>query len=486
MKNNAPTIAVVMCGGGGSRLWPRSRTLLPKPFLELPKANSESPSRTLLGETYARLAEANLDAVVTVAAADSAFLCGEFFRDGKANCPHFILAEPAAKNTAPAVAVAAEFIGKKFGDDAILLALPADHIIADSEKFWRCIGNAKIAAEKDYLALLGIKPDRPAVGYGYLALGEKINEDVFRIARFIEKPDIKRAEEYVKKGFFWNAGIFCFSARAIKKALAEFAPDIAENTKGIFADCGVNSPPSIINLNSDAYPRFPSISLDFAVMEKTQNAAVALASGIGWSDLGSWRAFAELLPADSDGNRAEYKAEFINSKNCAIMGDGGGGRFAAVIGMENICVADSKDALLICAMDSCEQAKEVFDKLRAQNHPAAAIPEKVRRPWGYYSVLAEGGGWKVKRIVVLPGAKLSLQSHSHRSEHWTTVEGVMTVVVGDKTFEMAKDESCRIPLGEKHRMMNNTDSDAAVIEVQVGDYLGEDDITRYEDIYGRI
>ena len=465
-------VPVIICGGSGSRLWPVSRSGHAKPFARLPGLNS-----SLLAQTYSRLAGLPLPptAVLTVAAAETLFLC----RESAANipAPHLFIGEPVARNTAPAVVAAAAMVRQRFGEDAVLLVLPADHLVADPAAFWTAAAYALQAAENGRFALLGITADSPATGYGYIECGMAQPGSCFAVRQFVEKPERRRAEEFLAAGnFLWNAGIFCFTAKTLFAALPTLAPEL----QAPLAELSPGDAPTWLP-ETAAYARFPDISFDCAVMEKTDN-AVVVAADAGWSDAGSWQALAQTLPADDAGNRRTGEALLLDCHNCFVAGEQ---RLIAAIALNDVHIIDTPDALLVARADSGERLREVFASLQKQARPEAATPATVRRPWGSYTVLAETPGYKVKRLEVLPGGRLSLQSHRHRSEHWTTVTGVMDIIIDGREFTQPAGQSCHVPQGVKHRMANSTNAPAAVIEVQTGDYLDEDDITRYEDIYGR-
>ena len=486
MAEKFPFVPVVLCGGSGSRLWPRSRATLPKPFIAMPDGGG-----ALLDRTFARVAESPVRpaAVMTSVSAEHAFLCRESFAARGPDVPHWIVAEPLGRDTGPAAALAAEICRRRIGDDAILLVLPADHLIADAAGFWDAAARAMESARAGNFALLGVAPDYAATGYGYIQRGEKTPDGgSFKVSRFVEKPERARAEAFLRSGdYYWNAGVFCFAAGTLLSALPSVAPELAgplsRAAAGAEQFCAAADSVSVFSPERGACAAFPAISFDRAVMEKVGGATVADAAGIGWSDVGSWRTLGATLSADENGNRVCGEAILEGAEDCVIVG---GGRTIAAVDVRGLHIVDSPDALLVSSRAGTERTREVFARLRGR--PEAEVPATVRRPWGSYTVLAEGAsgeGFKVKRIDVSPGAKLSLQSHRRRSEHWTTVAGTMTVTVDDREFALAVNESCFIPLGARHRMANLTDSPAAVVEVQVGDYLGEDDIVRYEDIYGR-
>ena len=468
-------IPVVLCGGGGTRLWPASRAALAKPYLRLPGMR-----HSLLAETYSRLRRTPPPrALITVAAAKDLFLCRAEAAIHAPDVPHFFIGEPEGRNTAPALVAAAAFAARRFGEESALLALPADHLVGDAAAFWRAAESALEAAAAGRIALLGMTPDKPATGYGYIECGAEKIGACYAVRRFVEKPDARRAAEFIAAGnFLWNAGIFCLTPKTLfaelPVAAAEFcaaADNLRPPEKG-----GEWLP------EAAEYAAFPNMSFDYAVMEKTRRAAVAAAKGAQWSDAGTWRAIAETLPADEDGNRIFGEAEFLECQNCFVAG---GERLIAGINLSGLHIIDSPDALLVAAAESAERVREIFIRLQKKSSPLAAESNTARRPWGSYTVLSEGAGWKTKRIEVAPGGKLSLQSHRRRRENWTAVSGIMGVVIEEREFFMRPGESCDIPAGAKHRMFNEGAEPAAVIEVQTGDYLGEDDIVRYEDIYGR-
>ena len=477
MAKTFPFVPVVLCGGSGSRLWPRSRAALPKPFISMPDGGG-----SLLDRTYARVARAPTrpHAVMTVVSADHAFLCAESFAANGPDAPHWIVAEPVARDTAPATTMAAEIIRKRAGESAVLLVLPADHMIDDADGFWKSAARAMASAADGRFSLLGIAPERAATEYGYIQRGEDLGDGLFAARRFEEKPQRSRAEAFLQSGdYYWNAGVFCFAAGTLRAALPKLSVELLKPLTR--ATAGAEKSDEMFSPPREACMEFPSISFDREVMERAANVTVADAAGIGWSDVGSWRTLGRTIPADDSGNRICGEAVTDGARDCVIVGDAG--RLVAAADVCGLHIIDSPDALLVCSARGTERTREIFARLRGK--PAAETAATTRRPWGSYTVLSEGGGYKVKRIDVFPGAKLSLQSHRRRSEHWTTVLGEMTVTVDAREFAMPVNESCFIPLGARHRMANNTQNPAALIEVQVGDYLGEDDIVRYEDIYGR-
>ena len=455
------------------RLWPVSRSGFAKPFVSLP-----GQSHPLLAQTYARLCDApSLAGVITVSSEKDMFLCREFAAVHAPNVPQLFIGEPHARNTAPAIMSAACWAAKRFGEESVMLALPADHAVKNVSAFWAAVNGAVHASLTGKIALLGITPDYPATGYGYIDAGEEDENGVRPVRRFVEKPDSQRAQEFVDSGFLWNAGVFGMQVGELFSQAAKFAPELSV--------IATQTPPAEGDVwlpESEQYKKFPEISFDYALAEKTDKAAVCAVNEAGWSDVGSWRAVADSLSADAEGNYNTADAVLIDSQNCMTVG---GHRAIAAVGVSNLYIIDTPDALLVAADDSGEKTREVVARLREQNRSQADTPVTVRRPWGGYTVLSEGEGYKVKRIDVNPGGLLSLQSHRRRDEYWTAVVGEMTVVLDGREFRLPAGESCHIPVGAKHRMGNNTSAPAAIIEVQTGDYLEEDDIVRYEDIYGR-
>ena len=467
-------IPVVMCGGSGSRLWPLSRSQLPKPFVELPSGG------TLLQQTFAGLASLAPEKVIAICAAEQLANVRAIFRISGLAAELVAIAEPQARNTGPAAAVAACFAGERFGADALLALLPADHVVENRPEFCRALAVAAAAAEQDRLALLGIKPDRHSDQYGYIKAGKRDSEGWCEVAAFIEKPDVQSAEKMIAAGgHYWNAGVFVASAGVLRAQFAAHAPEIAEIAAGLeICKSGDWFP------DAERYAAFPNISIDYAVAEKTDRAALVPDVDAGWSDVGSWHSFAQLIPAAAASNRATGRAQFVACAHCASFSTTD--RLIALVGLEKAVVVDTADALLVLGPQAASEAGAIYRQLVEAGDLAALSPPCEQRPWGRYWVLAAGPGFKLKRVEVDPGARLSLQSHERRSEHWTAVSGTMTATVGAKVFDLAVEDSCHVPRQARHRLANRTDRPAAVIELQLGDYLGEDDIRRYEDDYQRV
>jgi mannose-1-phosphate guanylyltransferase/mannose-6-phosphate isomerase len=474
-------IPVIMSGGAGTRLWPVSRQAHPKPFMHLPDGQS------LLQKTLQRsLSVKNVDRIVTVTNRDYYFQTRDEYADlpGGAEKPLDYILEPAGRNTAPAIIMAAWYIREQFGDDAVMLVLAADHVIEDQASFNAAVRHAEALAAQNYLVTFGIRPTGPETGYGYIEVDGELDEpESHKVKQFVEKPDLATAESYVASGdYLWNSGMFCFRAGAIIEAMQQFAPAIYEQAETCWQASSKDTP---LEMDLDAFSAMDNISIDYAVMEKADNVAV-VSCGFDWSDLGAWDAVSELIDADEQGNRNSGQAMFVDSINCYVNNrDDNGGRLITLLGIENTMVIDTPDALLVANREASQDVRKIVDQLKAEEHPAFEFHQTVHRPWGTYTVLEEGKGFKIKRIVVKPGASLSLQMHHHRSEHWIVVSGTAKVVNGDKEFLVQKNESTFVPAGNRHRLSNPGVMETVMIEVQSGDYLEEDDIVRFDDIYGR-
>lgn len=467
-------IAVVLSGGTGSRLWPLSRELSPKQFLPLTASN-----KSLLQETLLRLNGVVTEKPIIVCNVEHRFIVAEQMRAIDVDNAQIIL-EPVGKNTAPAVAVAA-LQALQSEEDAILLVLPADHRIGNSKNFHEAIQIAAEYASLDHLVTFGITADKPETGYGYIKAGESLAlNQVFKVDKFIEKPNKETAEEYLRAGnYYWNSGMFVFKASRYLEELAKFAPDMLAAVKRAYSDEKKDS--DFIRLNPETFSQCPADSIDYAVMEHTQSAVVIPVS-CQWSDIGSWSALWESEKQDGDGNVSFGDVILSDVKNSYLRAED---RMLVGVGLEDIIVVETPDAILVSHKDKSQQVKKIVDHLNQHKRQEAHSHKRVYRPWGSYETLAEGPRYKVKRIVVNPGASLSLQSHHHRSEHWVVVTGVAEVTNGEKVFTLQHDESTYIPAETKHRLRNPGNIMLELIEVQSGEYLGEDDIVRYEDNYGR-
>jgi mannose-1-phosphate guanylyltransferase/mannose-1-phosphate guanylyltransferase/mannose-6-phosphate isomerase len=468
-------IPVVLSGGSGTRLWPLSRASYPKQFLALVGEQS------LIQETVARARTATERAPIVVCSAEHRFLVAEQLRalglavgaDGAR-----VVLEPLARNTAPAVAVAA-LLAAESDPESLLLVLAADHAIADVPGFAAAIGIAAKTAATGHLVTFGMQPDRPETGYGYIRAGTALAGGAHQVAAFVEKPDAATAARYVAEGYLWNSGSFLFPAGLLLAELAAHAPAVLEAAKAALA--AATRDLDFLRLDEAAFAQAPSISIDYAVMERTKRAAVVPAS-IGWSDIGSFDALWAIGAKDPSGNVAIGDALVIDSTNSFVRSDG---MLTAVLGVADAIVVTSDDAVLVTTRDRAQDVKKLVDALKARSRKEGTEHRRMYRPWGFYEGLIQGDRFQVKRIQVTPGAKLSLQKHFHRAEHWVVVKGTAIVTRDSETLMVRETESVYLPLGCVHRMENPGKIPLVLIEVQVGSYTGEDDIVRIEDTYGR-
>jgi mannose-1-phosphate guanylyltransferase/mannose-6-phosphate isomerase len=392
--------------------------------------------------------------------------------------PNSFILEPFGRNTAPAIAAAVLHVAASHGDDALLLVLAADHLITDQPAFAQAVAKATSLAAQGKLVTFGIQPETPETGYGY------IEADGNKVVRFVEKPSLETAREYLESGnYLWNSGMFCFTAGTMLREMQLHCPDILAATRACLEQSRrVQGKGHIqIELEPETFGRVPDDSIDYAVMEKSRNVAV-VPCNIGWSDIGSWNAVGQLTAPDAHGNRIAGEVMLHDVSNCYIQSSQ---RIVGAIGVDNLIVIDTADAVLVADRSRAQDVKLLFARLKAQGHETHRLHTTVHRPWGTYTVLEEGPRFKIKRIVVKPAGRLSLQMHHHRSEHWVVVSGMARVVNGEQELFINTDESTYIPAGHKHRLENPGVVDLVMIEVQSGEYLGEDDIVRFEDIYGR-
>ncbi len=466
---------VILSGGSGTRLWPQSRTSYPKQFLPLVSDQS------LLQETARRVSDSSLFAPpLMVCNEEHRFLVAEQLREIGIQPSHIVL-EPLARNTAPAVAAAACLLAKT-DPDALMLVLPSDHMIEDRAAFLSIVKVAADAAAGGALVTFGIKPTRPETGYGYIAGGEALeaSKGCLKVDSFVEKPDLETAERYLKDGrYFWNSGMFLFGASAFLAECDLFEPDILKGAKAAVA--GAQTDLDFLRLALEPFTALPSKSIDYAVMEHTTRAAVVPAD-IGWNDVGSWASLWEIGDKDKDGNVVRGDSLAIDTRNSFISTDG---PLVAVLGVEDLTVVATMDAVLVLPLDRAQDVKTIIDRLKAEKRHESSLHPRVYRPWGFYQTVHDGDRFQVKRITVNAGASLSLQRHHHRAEHWVVVNGVAEVTKDDATFILHENESVYLPPLCIHRLVNPGKVPLNLIEVQSGSYLGEDDIERYEDIYGR-
>lgn len=467
-------VPVILAGGVGSRLWPLSRRLLPKQFLPLAGA------RTMIQETVARLEGlADCDRPVVLANHEHRFLAAEQLA-AIAVRPRALVIEPAAKNTAPAIAAAALLVARD-DPEALLLVLPSDHL-ADKERFQADVRTARTAAAAGHLVTFGIRPTLPATGYGYIEAGEPLagHETVLRIRRFVEKPDLETAKRFVASGaFLWNSGMFLFGARRFLEELGTHRPDILAAVERAVGEATTDL--DFVRLAEAPFAACPAQSVDYAVMEKTAAGAV-VRSAMRWSDVGSWSELWEVSEKDAAGNAVQGDTELLDARGCYVRADS---RHVSLLGVKDLIVVETDDAVLVAARSRAQEVKEVVARLDRQNRSEPVSHSRVYRPWGYYETVDAGAGYQVKRIMVKPGAALSLQRHARRAEHWVVVSGSARVTRGDEVMTLAADQSIYIPVGTKHRLENPGTDPVYLIEVQSGSYLGEDDIERFEDRYGR-
>lgn len=471
-------VPVILSGGAGTRLWPVSRSAYPKPFMRM--GDGESLLRKTLDRAL-RLADGA--PVLTVTGRDYYFLTrDEYAQHPGADLDRLpFLLEPAGRNTAPAVVLAALYAREHVGAEATLLILPADHLIRDLDAFVADAKRAAALAQDGWLVTFGIRPTHPETGFGYVRMGEAIvGREGRQVGAFVEKPTREVAESYVASGdYVWNSGMFCFRADALLEVAAQVCPDVLAAAQACHAQATSHESP--VEYAREAFLAQPDISIDYAIMERAPKVAVVPAA-FDWSDIGSWKAISDLDEADGDGNRVRGQAIVVESENCYIQSDA---RMVAAVGVKDLVIVDTGDAVLVSHRERAQQVKLVVERLRAVNHAAASVHQTVHRPWGSYTVLEDADDCKVKRLTVKPGQVLSLQLHHRRSEHWTVVEGTAKVRVGEKEFLLSRNESTYIPMNTVHRLENPTDTDIHLIEVQCGDYFGEDDIVRLEDRYGR-
>lgn len=458
-------INLILCGGNGTRLWPVSRSLMPKQFAPLFDGGS-------LFRRTVKLNAPESSGQYIVSNADQYFLAKDQLEAEGIENAKFLL-EPVGRNTAPAIALAC----LSLKPDEIVLVSPSDHMIRKKEAYWKILNHAKELANEGFLVTFGIVPTSPETGYGYI---EAEGEDALR---FVEKPDRETAEKYLVAGnFYWNSGMFCFKVSTFLGELKKHSPKILEAAQLAFkAAEETNAEKDTIRIALEMMQAIPANSIDYAVMEKSQKVKV-IPSDIGWSDLGSFVSLHEELAADENGNNPNPNHISLNTRNSLVLGSE---RLIATIDLEDMLIADTPDALLVAPLSSSQKVKKIVEALNARGSDLTSVPQTVSRPWGSYTVLESSEKFKIKRIVVKPGKRLSLQKHLHRSEHWVVVSGAATVTVGEKCFLVRPNESTYIPAGEKHRLQNEGKLPLVIIEVQVGEYTGEDDIIRIEDDFKR-
>jgi mannose-1-phosphate guanylyltransferase/mannose-6-phosphate isomerase len=464
-------LPVIMCGGSGTRVWPESRESLPKQFIPLV---GETSTFQMVMEV---LADEGFETPVVISNHAYRFLIGEqLLKIGRQ--AHIVL-EPDGRDSGPAVAVATEF-AMRTGPDVVVAVLAADHVVRDKAGFVSLCIEAAEAARDGYIVTLGIKPNHPAIGYGYIKPGASVSgTDIFAVDSFVEKPDKATAERYIAEGYLWNSGNFFFRADVMEAELRVFEPEMISAAADALARSRIDLDFTL--LDPESFRRATKKSIDYAVMERTTKAAVVPAD-IGWSDVGNWSAVWELSNRDANGNSIRGHGSVMEGKNVHIRSDE---HLTAVVGVSDVIVVTTQDAVLVVGREHGDKVKQLVEKLRQDGRREASEHKRSYRPWGYYQSIDDGARYQVKRIVVKPGAALSLQKHYHRAEHWIVVKGIAEVTRGNENVLVHENESIYLPMGVIHRMANPGKINLELIEVQTGSYLGEDDIIRIEDVYNR-
>jgi mannose-1-phosphate guanylyltransferase/mannose-6-phosphate isomerase len=470
MTSSTPIVPVIICGGAGSRLWPASRESFPKQFIAL------LGEQSMFQKTLARVKTGAFTAPVIVTHSDFRFLvASQMLQMGVAGD---MLLEPMRRDSGPAIAAAAAYVEARH-PGASMLVLASDHLVLDEPAFRAAVQAGATAAEQGRIVTFGMIPDHPATGYGYIQPGAGEGA-VKAVARFVEKPDAETAARYIADGYLWNSGMFLFGAEAFLAELARFEPAMVEAARAAVTQAKEDI--GFVRLDEAAFGTAPKKSIDYALMEKTQLASVVPAS-FGWSDVGNWGSVWSASPQDEHGNASSGPVELLDSANCYVQTTG---PLTVLVGMEDAVVVVEDDAVMVAHRDKAEAVKGAFEGLKARSHPSVVSSRRVYRPWGYYQTLDLGERFQVKRILVDPGQKLSLQSHHHRAEHWVVVQGTAIVTRDKEEVLLRENESIYLPLGCVHRLVNPGKIPLEIIEVQSGSYLGEDDIVRYEDIYARV
>ena len=471
--------SVIMAGGSGTRLWPLSRAGYPKQFLVL------SGNRSLFQQAAARLQALGGDGIsvgrpLIVGNEEHRFLVLDQLRELRID-PAALLLEPTGRNTAPALTLAA-LQAQANGEDPVLVVTPADQTVTDEAAFVQALQQAVRLAAEGGITILGIAPDRPETGYGYIRVAEPGAAP--RVAQFVEKPDLDTAQRYLAEGqYFWNAGMFVLKASTWLAALQRWRPDIASATRAAFDARSTDA--QFVRPDKAAFAAVPSESVDYAVMERCPGSDIDIrmvALNAGWNDLGAWEAVWQVLPKDADGNAQVGDAIVKDSHNTLVHASS---RLVSAVGLSDVVIVETADAVLVADRERSQEVKQIVAHLGREQRGEQALHRKVHRPWGWYDSIDSGARFQVKRIMVKPGASLSLQKHHHRAEHWIVVSGTAEVTNGDKVILLTENQSTYIPLGEVHRLANPGKVPLEIIEVQSGSYLGEDDIVRFEDTYGR-
>lgn len=469
-------LSVVLSGGSGSRLWPMSRQAFPKPFMKL-------GGSTLLQKAIERGQACGIGDLMVVTNQDHLFLTKDVLQQMSDAPETTLLLEPKGRNTGPAIALAALECIKKFGGDTVMLVLSADHLVPDVEAFVASASQAFRLAAQGSLVVFGISPTAPDTGFGYVEVAN-VSRESQPAKRFVEKPDLQTAQEYLATGrYYWNSGMFCFTADAIVSAFERYAPELLAAARRALDSAQADG--NTLRFDTHAFGLQPDISIDYAVMERADNVHVVPAK-FGWSDVGSWPSVAKAHSSDASGNTMPRDVVAIDTTGTHVQVESHGPKVVATLGVHDLVIVDTPDALLVAHKDSAQKVKTVVDTLKNRKHETVNLPAVVHRPWGTYASLKEEDGYKVKRITVKPGESLSLQYHHQRAEHWVVVQGTAIVQVGEVEHKTLPGEYRYIPLKEKHRLTNIGKDELVLIEVQCGAYLGEDDIVRLADTYGRV
>ena len=474
-------VPIILSGGAGTRLWPVSREGHPKPFMKL------ADGQSLLEKTYQRAAGLSgciqvegKSGLITVTNRDYYFLSRD--SELKSNVHSLFLLEPFARNTAGAIALAAHQAIAHYGKDVVLLVLPADHLIENVSALNQAVSDATQLASQGYLVTFGLTPSSPETGFGYIECGQALGVGK-KVSRFVEKPNLATAEQYLAAGnYLWNSGMFCFRADTLLEQMQLWAPKVASSAKACWLAMGANAATTqALEIDPTTFEAIPNISIDYALMERSDKVAV-IESSFDWNDIGSWAAVRDLAKPDNNGNRALGESVFVDSTNTFVQSED---RLVATVGLHDVMIIDTPDALLVLDANRSQEVKTVVSQLKLADHEIVKLHKTVSRPWGTYTVLEEGVNFKIKRIEVKPQARLSLQMHHHRSEHWVIVSGQAKVTNGEQVLTLSTNESTYIPAGHKHRLENIGSEMLVMIEVQSGSYTGEDDIVRFDDAYGR-
>jgi len=467
----SPIIPILLAGGAGTRLWPVSRDALPKQFLPL------VGERSTYQETLLRVNDPMFAAPIVITGPNFHFFARR--QAEEVGVEATVVIEPVRRDSGPAIA-AATAVARQRDPEAVVLALAADHIILDVPAFRAACAAGRTAAEAGYIVTFGIRPSEPKTSYGYILPGAPIGESgAHKVARFVEKPDAETAARYLAEGYLWNSGNFLFRADVLLGELARLEPEMAAAIEQAVAEATTDL--GFLRLAPEAFARAPQKSIDYAVMEKTERAAV-VAGEFRWSDIGSWDALFDITPRDAAGNVLQGQVVTMDARNSIVHSDA---RLTALLGVEDLVVVSTSDAVMVAPRARAQEVRELVSKLKAGNRPEATVHKRVHRPWGYYESIDTGERFQVKRIVVIPGGMLSLQKHRHRAEHWVVVKGTAEVTIGEDKRAVHENESIYIPIGTVHRLANQGKIPLELIEVQTGSYLGEDDIVRLDDIYKR-